>query len=172
MLKLAGAMLIVAAGTLLGFLQASRLVRRPRQIRQMVNALQRLETEIAYGLTPLPQALAAVGRRTAKPLAALFAGAADALRAADGASARDSWLAAVDRCWPATAMGPNERETVRQLGYTLGVSDREEQIKHLRLAVKQLQDEEGTAREEQRRYEKMWRSAGVLGGLLIVILMY
>ena len=65
-----------------------------------------------------------------------------------------------------------EQEVVLQLGSVLGVTDRSDQIKHLRLAISQLQAEETESREDQRRYEKMWKSLGVLIGALIVILMY
>jgi stage III sporulation protein AB len=65
-----------------------------------------------------------------------------------------------------------EQEVMLQLGHVLGLSDRSDQVKHLRLAVSQLQAEEVDAREEQRKYEKMWKSLGVLIGGLIVILMY
>ena len=59
MVKLIGAALILFAGTMIGFMQASRFAARPRQIRQLSYALQRLETEIGFGFTPLPEATAA-----------------------------------------------------------------------------------------------------------------
>lgn len=69
-------------------------------------------------------------------------------------------------------MKESERDIVLQLGYSLGASDRLDQIKHLRLAMNQLQCEEENAADEQRRYAKMWRSLGMLGGALVVILMF
>jgi len=57
MLKLAGAILVLLSGTLIGFRQAARYADRTAQIRQLIHALQRLETEIGFGHTPLPEAL-------------------------------------------------------------------------------------------------------------------
>jgi stage III sporulation protein AB len=172
MLKLTGAILVIAAGTLLGFYQASILAKRPRQIRQASNALQRLETEIAYGLTPLPDALSFVGQQTPEPLAGFYREAAGLMSIPNGGSARESWQRALQSTWHRTVMKPGTREIMSELGGTLGVSNREEQIKHIRLAVKQLQGEEESAREEQARYENMWRSLGFLTGALVVILIY
>ncbi|HBI05200.1 MAG TPA: stage III sporulation protein AB, partial [Paenibacillaceae bacterium] len=59
-----------------------------------------------------------------------------------------------------------------QLGQVLGQSNREDQQKHIRLALMNLKSEEDVARAQQQKYEKMCRSLGLLGGLLVVILLY
>lgn len=63
-----------------------------------------------------------------------------------------------------------EKEAIRQLSFSLGTSDREEQNKHITLAIQQLNHEEASARNDQIKYEKMSRSLGLLVGALIVIL--
>ena len=50
-----GAVLIIFAGTLIGFLQASRFAKRPRQLRELGHGLHRLETEIGYGTRRCPK---------------------------------------------------------------------------------------------------------------------
>lgn len=172
MLKLLGAVLILFAATMLGFAKASLYARRPRQIRQLIQALQRLETEMVFGFTPLPEALCRIAAQLDPPLGTMFRQAAEPLMYASGKTAGESWREAVDSCWKETAMSSNEREIFSQIGFTLGVSDREDQMKHLRLAVHMLQAEEQTAWDEQKRYEKMWKSLGVLAGAFVVILMY
>lgn len=172
MLKLAGALCIIFAATMLGFYQALQLSARPRQIRQSLQALQRLETEILYGFTPLSEALSTVAHSLNGPVSALFARAAEGLAGREAGTVQESWEAAVEEIWPRTAMKRTEREAVLQLGAVLGKSDRTDQAKHLRLAVNVLAAEEAEAAEDNRRYGKMWRSLGLLFGVLIVILMY
>jgi stage III sporulation protein AB len=53
----------------------------------------------------------------------------------------------------------------------LGSSERADQLKHVRLAMHQLQAEEAAARDEQMRFEKMCRSLGALGAALVVIVL-
>lgn len=172
MIKLIGALFIVFAGTMFGFFQAQQLIQRPKQIRQLIQALQRLETEIMYGHSPLPAALRSISTSLSEPLAALFGTAAEGLHAGRTDSAEESWRRAVSSMWGRTAMRNAERDIFLQLGTTLGRSDREDQGKHLRLAVHGLQSEEAAAAEEEKRYGSMWRSLGLLSGVLIVILMY
>ncbi|MDB5056241.1 MAG: stage sporulation protein [Bacilli bacterium] len=172
MLKLIGALFILFAATMIGFYQALQLARRPRQIRQLIQALQRLETEILYGFTPLPDALRSISRPLDLPLAKIFSLAAEQLTNLSGHSTEESWRFAIQTGWYETAMKVTEQEALQQLGLTLGITDREDQIKHLRLTISQLQAEELSAWEEQKKYEKMWKSLGVLTGALVVILMY
>ncbi|MBB6675245.1 stage III sporulation protein SpoIIIAB [Cohnella nanjingensis] len=171
MLKLIGAALVLFAGTMIGFVQAARFAERPRQIRHLLHALQRMETEIGYGQTPLPEALARIAQVLPPPLSGLFAETAASLQSASGGTVRDSWEKAFRSGWSATAMRPAERDAMLRLGGTLGGSGREDQLKHLRLAMHQLQAEEAAAREDQQRYEKLCRSLGVLAAALVVILM-
>ncbi|WP_274365350.1 stage III sporulation protein SpoIIIAB [Paenibacillus thermotolerans] len=173
MLKLVGAALIMFAGTAYGFYRASRYARRPRELRYLTHALTTLESEIVFGVTPLPAALNRVASAVPSPLSHLFGSAARKLRASQGERTADEcWKEAVSEAWPSTAMQEAERETMLSLGATLGVTDRADQSKHIKLCIAQLQAEEITARDEQARYEKMWRSLGALGAAVVVILMY
>ncbi|WP_040951351.1 stage III sporulation protein SpoIIIAB [Gorillibacterium massiliense] len=173
MLKLLGAMIVILAGGLLGYYQSIHLARRPRQIRQLILALQRLETEVLYGASPLPEALLSVSRPLPDPLRSMFNAAGEEMsRHESDRTAADSWKKAMNEYWPRTSMKGPEQETMRQLGFSLGISDREDQIKHIRLATGQLLAEEKTAAEDGKRYGSMWRSLGVLGATLVVIIMY
>ncbi|BBH21120.1 stage III sporulation protein AB [Paenibacillus baekrokdamisoli] len=170
MVKLIGAALILFAGTMIGFMQASRFASRPRQIRQLGYALQRLETEIGYGYTPLPEAIGRCAAHLSEPAAALLRGVNQRLSEGNELTFKECWEQSVTAIWPGTAMKAAEQSALIRLGATLGISDREDQIKHLRLAMQQLKAEEDTARDDQARYEKMWKSLGVLIAALVVIL--
>ena len=171
MIKFAGAILVLLAGTLIGYVQAARFASRPRQIRHLIHALQRLETEIGYGQTPLPEALARLSGVLPAPLNGLFAEAAERLKAPGGKMVRQIWEEVFKSGWNRTDMKASEREAVLRLGTTLGSSERADQLKHVRLAMHQLQAEEAAARDEQMRFEKMSRSLGALGAALIVIVL-
>ncbi|TDF99233.1 stage III sporulation protein SpoIIIAB [Paenibacillus piri] len=172
MMKLLGALLILLSATLFGFYQAQQYSRRPKQIADLIRALQRLETEIVYGSTPLPDALLRVALACPAPVHWVFRHTAEELLKEAGRSVQHIWRQVVTDDWKLTSMKPNEQHIVRQLGHTLGLSDGADQVKHLRLAVQQLQGELESAQEERKRYESMWRSLGLLMGALIVILMY
>lgn len=171
MVKMLGATLIILAATLAGWHKAGQYANRPRQIRHLIVALKRLETEITYGYTPLPDALRAIARGQQSPIKLIFEHAASEMDK-HNLTAQESLQLAISKYWGHTAMRIAEQEIIHQLSYTLGTSDREDQAGHISAAISQLQHEELQAREEQGHYEKMCKSLGLLSGLLIVILLY
>ncbi|GIO65352.1 stage III sporulation protein SpoIIIAB [Paenibacillus sp. FSL M7-1455] len=172
MLKLFGAVLILLAGTLAGFHQAARFAARPKQIRELILAMQRLETEISYGFTPLPDAFRRLAGQLGEPLRSIFKSAANHMASGSGNTAQESIQRSLHDHWKRTAMKAPERDILHQLSFTLGTSDRQDQIKHIALAAQQLKHEEALARDEQAKYEKISRSLGLLVGALIVILIF
>lgn len=172
MLKLIGAVLIVLAGTLAGFKRAAQYADRPRHIRGLIAALQRLETEIQYGFTPLPEALRRIGTQSKEPLRGFFIMAAEEMSPPHNCSAEEGIRRAMDAHWRNASLKGTEQEIFRQLSCTLGTSDRTNQSTHIALALQQLKQEESAAREDQGKYEKVSKSLGLLLGALIVILIF
>lgn len=172
MIKLIGAIFIVLSSSLIGMKVASYYVQRSNQLRQLQVAIQWLETQIVYGSTPLHVALDHIAKRINGDIRYLFAGAAETLTHMREASTRECWEMAIEKEWGKTALRKPEKEVLIQLGQVLGQSNREDQQKHLRLALMNLKSEEDGARAQQQKYEKMCRSLGLLCGLLVVILLY
>lgn len=171
MLKLLGAVLIIIAGTAIGFVQAAAYVNRSKQLRTLIYALQRLETEINYGQTLLPTALKKTGEGIDQPLSGLFTQIAQLLEESKELSMQQAWQQAIESMWGRTALKEREQDVLLRVGTVLGMSDAVDQQKHLQLAQLQLKSEEEQALQEQQRYANMWRSLGTLGAILIVILM-
>lgn len=172
--KLLGATLLIGAAAGIGFIQAATYAARPKQLRLLHHALSRLETAIMYAHTPLSAAFHDIAQQMSPALHVIFVSAAQAMEqsSAISSTAREAWQQAWDQHGGNTALNTADLRIVREFGYTLGVSDREDQCKHIRLAIKQLEQEEWTAQEEHKRYGVMCRSLGVLAGLLVVILIY
>lgn len=172
MLKLAGAVIVIVASGLSGLVVAGNYSRRPRELRALRSALQMLETEVAYSATYLPEALKQVAGRCDQSSALLFSGAADELSSMSGATAAEAWEKALNNYYPGTALKAGDLSVLRHLGGTLGISDKEDQIKHLRLAMEQLSAATAAAEDEAARNVKLWSYLGFLGGLLVVLLLY
>ncbi len=177
LIKWAGGLLVFAACSALGFYRAFLLGRRVRWIRESMHGVQRLETEIAFASTPLLTALvkpvlagAPVSDSFFAVLRTLLLKQAAERRGAGEVDVRAVWLELCGgRLYPFSARR-EELQIMRELGVSLGISDRDDQIKHLRLTSHQLASLAEDALVEQQKYESMWRSFGVLGGLLLVIL--
>lgn len=171
MVKLIGAAFIVFSASMVGWNIAKFYAMRPQQVRSWILSLQLLETEIVYGATPLQRAFLKIGQRVQPEIGRFYLTAATYLTAEEGHSTNTCWQTSLEQHWKQTALRQEEKEVISSLGYTLGNSDREDQQKHLRLSITQLAGIEEEARLEQSKYEKMYKSLGILSGLLVAILM-
>ncbi|ATO28335.1 stage III sporulation protein SpoIIIAB [Bacillus atrophaeus] len=170
MLKLLGAVLILAATTWTGFEAAKIYTERPRQIRQLRAALQSLEAEIMYGHTPLHTASQQIAKQLAKPVSCLFDSFSTQLdRGSD--SAKTAWEQSLKKVWNTMSMKKSEYDVLKQFGETLGLHDRVSQQKHIKLALNHLEAAETDAERAQAKNEKMLKSLGFLAGLLLILLL-
>ncbi|MFD2170913.1 stage III sporulation protein SpoIIIAB [Tumebacillus lipolyticus] len=171
MIKLFGSLLVLLVATSFGFKKASRFAERAKQLRQFITALKLLETEILYAATPLSEAASKIGARIRSPVGTFFAELGHMLREGQGVSAGEIWRETLSAQRRTLALQEVDRDVLTTFGQTLGISDRQDQIKHIQLAISQLSSEELVAREEQQKNEKMWRYLGALMGLALVILL-
>lgn len=169
-MKLIGSLLIIIVTTWIGFEYAKRLSDRPKQLRQLKVAVQSLEAEMMYGLTPLAEAADHIAKQLPKPIGTFFQRFSEKLLEQEY-SAFEAWQASINEIWNTTALLDSEREVMLQFGATLGQHDLEQQQKQIHLTLAHLAREEQEAREKQHRYEKMVKSLGFLAGLLVVILL-
>ncbi|NEU29607.1 stage III sporulation protein SpoAB [bacterium LRH843] len=169
-MKIVGALIIILATTWIGFEFAKRLSERPKQLRQLKVAIQSLEAEMIYGLTPLAVASENISKQMPGPISYFFKHFADRL-CSEQETAYEAWENSIHKTWGHTSLLDSEREVMMQFGSTLGQHDREQQQKQIKMTLLHLEREEHEAREKQNRYEKMIKSLGFLTGLLIVILM-
>jgi stage III sporulation protein AB len=172
MLNSIGMICILLACSLFGYVKAQHYARRPDQIRLLIVALQRLESEIVYAQTPIAEVFMHMSKQMPVLFSEMFRSMADRLNDNQGLSLGEIWADALQQYWPHSSMKKQEFEIASQLGHVLGTSDFRDQIKHLRLAMSQLQAVEVESKQEQQKYESMWRSLGLLIGALIVILIY
>lgn len=172
MIKLIGACLTLAACGNIGFTWAGIYEKRTRQVKGLEGAIQLLETEIIYGATPLPEAMEEVALRCDSEIAGLFRETARELRKMEGSTGGEAWHRAIEAFVPATALNKQDIQILRRLGSSLGFSDREDQAKHLQLAKSQLAAAAAQAEMNAKKSAAVYRYLGVLGGLLLVLVLY
>ncbi|WP_077621606.1 stage III sporulation protein SpoIIIAB [Sediminibacillus massiliensis] len=169
-MKWIGAMILLIATSWAGIEFAKKLTDRPKQIRQLKNALQVMEAEILYSHATIAEACISVARQLPRPVSEFFEKVGVEL----GKRNRDLyeiWVENLDDIWQFVSLRENEKEILRQFGRTLGQHDFIQQQKHIQLALSHLERELQEALEQQNRYSKMVKSLGFLTGLLLVLLL-
>ncbi|SJZ85852.1 stage III sporulation protein SpoIIIAB [Selenihalanaerobacter shriftii] len=172
MIKILGSVLIIGASTWLGFAIAQDLILRTKQLQELQTAFRLLETEIMYTATPLPKALLKIGEKVNSPIADLFLKCEVILKNELGITADQAWNRAVEKIIPKTALTYDDKKILTSFGKNLGNSSREYQEKNLKFIQEQLKLAEKNSVTIKEDRVKIWRYFGVLGGGLIVILLY
>ncbi len=170
MLKLIGTAIIVTGCTLAGRTVAKAFAGRPRQLRMLQSALHELETEIVYGAAPIKEALERLSVRGDPLMQKFYELVLLGMSKNVGCRLADAWAEALTEWQGATYLTRDDLATIEVLGNSLGVSDRQDQQKHLGLAKEKLSYGESGAREVAQRAVKPWNYLGFLGGLIVVLI--
>lgn len=170
-IKMVGGLLVMAATSCIGLEAAQRFQRRPRQLRELQSSLQMLETEISYTQTPLPKALEKIAHNIKGCAGDFFFIIRNRIADIPGTTVREAWHQGMEYLREHSALTECDQQLLDNFGATLGVSDRQNQIKHLKLVMAQLAAAESKAWDEKLKNERMFKALGILGGLAIVILL-
>lgn len=172
MLKVLGAALLVAAGGAAGLLVAREYARRPAELKSLLASIQMLETEMVYAATPLAEAMERVAQASDRNVAGFFRKAAQELRSMNGCTAGEAWDKSLGWFYSVNSLTSRDVSILGSLGRAIGISDREDQAKHLRLACEQIKREILKADEESAKNTKMWSCLGFCGSMVAAIVLY
>lgn len=171
-LKIISNIVIIICCTLLGIHMSHRYTRRIYNIRILQSILAHLETEIIHYSTFLSQAI----RNSVKSLGGewrlFFIEIARVLEEKNESSLADAWQESIKPLQNNAYIGKAEYEIMYRFGMQLGSSDKKSQEKYFQLAQEQLKIEEKNAQQLRLKYDRMYRSLGILLGLGIAIILF
>jgi len=131
-----------------------------------------LETEIVYGATPIPILLNKIGNKSKNEIGKIFLTAADLLNQKQGQTFEEVWYSAVNKNIQNTSFNKEDVEVLLSIGRNLGVSNCEDQMKHIRLIQEELKRHYEISIIDQSKNVKLFKNLGFLLGLSIVIMLY
>lgn len=168
MLRVMGAVLVMAGTVGLGWRGVQRLGERVEALRGLQGAVAYLEEELAFRFTPLPQLLEQLSQNRKGAVGAFFGKMGKKMEQCD-VPLRQSWRQAVEETLP--MLKDEERQTVAELGEVLGQYDAQTQAQALKLAGERLAGSYMAAQEERGRLGKVYLALGVAGGLVTVLML-
>ncbi len=165
--KWLGGGMIVMATTLAGFMKARTLSGRVASLIRLKTALSVLESEISFSANNLKTAFSRIERTV--DTYGLFAEAGEGITRN---GVEQAWKDAVDSRKKALCLTEQDAELLKTLAAELGMTDRENQIKNIRRVSTLLDTAAHQAQAEYNQTAKLYRSGGIMAGLLFVILLF
>lgn len=170
MLKLAGAVLLMLGAAGLGFGAVGQLRARVDSLRALIGALEQMERELTFRLTPMPELMERTARQAREPARYLFAHCRDHLWELGEKSFGALWREAL-AVEPDLLLEDREREVLTELGDVLGRYDAEGQRKSLQRAAAELVRCLRQAEEDRERLGRVYTALGLGSGAMLVILL-
>lgn len=167
--KLSGAVLFIFSSWFIGMMKSRSFKRRVEEIKELIIMLSRLSTEISYTSVKLPDAFKAIGDGRDDTLSHIFCAASDFLQSGEGYSVADSIDLAITRSPQPLFLNAEDLNVLNSMSFAMGTSGREDQIKHIDLAMKRLEENLKEAEIKASSNAKLWPSIGFLVSCMVVL---
>ncbi len=168
-IKIIGCIVIMLCSVKIGFDEAGKFRTRINEIREIQTAFAALKGEIGFRRAPIAEALANAGIMLKTSVAKLFLTAKDELKS-DNITAAEAWERSFEKTKEQLCLTAEELYIVSSFGKLLGVSDTSGQLENIELATARLELCEKQAIEDERRRGRLYRSLGVIGGIVLAVI--
>lgn len=162
MVKIIGASMTAFAFGYLGFNISMSLKNRMTSLFDIVFSLEMLESEINFSVNKLKKAFERADRN------GLFKSAAENI---DSKGIKKAWQNSVEEHSDRLCLTNSDKDILIMLGNNLGMTDTDDQIKNIKYIKTMLTAQAKQAESEYNRLGKMYRSGGILCGLMAVIIL-
>ena len=145
-------------------------VRRTGEVlSQLLAALEQMRCEIAFRHTPLPELMQLLAAESHGAVADFFRNTSKELMRREAASAGVAFRMCLP---PAPVFPPQARQTILQLGSSLGRYDIKSQLRGVDLAIERTRNQLDKWRSEQRSLIRSYCTLGICAGMAIAILAF
>lgn len=169
-IELIGSALILVSSTLIGTYYSQLYKRRTSDLCALKKALIILRGEINYSLSPMPDALDNVSRRFDHEISVFFKSVSEELKKNSGKTLTEVWKKKAEEELNKTFLNKTDIYNVMSFSENLGYLDKEMQNNNINLLIDQVNQEIKASVNNDNKYSKLYRSLGVLGGILVVVI--
>lgn len=159
-----GALILIAAGALAGYMESHRLAVRVEQLERFLRFVSCAQTEIRFSALPVEQ----IVQRHGSDLEFLRQCGDSFQKSGDFQSA---WQAGVKGCAKSGGFNDKDVELLKGFGSGFGVSDTDGQLSHCALYYELTAQNLKEARGEKERKSRLYQMFGVFSGMAAALLL-
>jgi len=172
LLKILGAMAVVAGCAGLGFYIAAKEGFRIRELLEFKKSLLILASEIEYKKNPLNTACENIANRTEGIVAKLYENYSVLLAESQGETAYRLWMLALENMQKKSFYTAEDIAVFDSFGKTLGYLDKPMQLNAINYSINCIDEKVAALQAAGDKNKRMYRSLGAIAGLLIIVLLW
>lgn len=151
--------------SLIGILISKKYVNRVNELKEFKNALSIFKTKIRYTYEPIPDIFMQISENVKPNIANVFSQAANKMNVL---AAGEAWNIALKM--EELNINQEDRIALENLSKLLGKTDLQGQLNQIEMTEDFLNEQIRKAEQEKNKSEKMYRTLGMIIGMVIVIL--
>ena len=172
MIKLIGMGMLVAAAVSTGSIMAYRVKQRVEELTYIKKLMLIFKGELRYKNAMLSEAFMSVAIKARSPYNRLFEGLSEATENNHSTTMAKVFEAKVDELLVGdTYLNKDDVKWLKELGETMGYQDNKMQLANIDLYIDRLSSVVLEEKEKMNETMKMYKTLGVMAGLLITIVL-
>jgi len=172
LLRIIGSLAVIVGCAGLGLYYSSKEGFRINELLEFKKALLILSSEIEYMRAPLGIACANIAKRATLTAQTLFSRFAELLALGEGETAYQLWATSLDGIKEKSFIAPEDYNVLDGFGKTLGYLDKQMQQNAINFAVNYIDEKVAALQNASGKSKRMYRSLGIICGLLITVVLW
>lgn len=171
MLRVAGAVLLMAGCIGSGWSAKERLKKNLDDLYRIRQIFQMFQSEIAYSRAPLPEACMRIGNRLEEPYRSALLSVREEMLADHGKSFLDIWDRQIGICTRKLSLAEADKRLLLDFGSCVGYIDGKMQTQAVEQYIHKLDISIGRMEKDMTDKCKVIMSLSIMGGLLLAIIL-
>ncbi len=171
MLRVAGAVLLMAGCIGSGWSAKERLKKNLDDLYRIRQIFQMFQSEIAYNRAPLPEACMRIGNRLEEPYRSALLSVREEMLADHGESFLNIWDRQIGICMRKLSLAEADKRLLLDFGSCIGYIDGKMQTQAVEQYIHKLDISIGRMEKDMADKCKVIMSLSIMGGLLLAIIL-
>ncbi len=171
-MKIIGSAIVLFSCTSAGVFMASKDCYRAEDLNEMKRGLMLLKSEISYNSKPLYEALIEISEKLEGTVSEIFEDAGRLLKSRRATSAAEAWEMTLADRKSRTFYKKEDMHVFISFGQALGGGDRQCQLSNIEITVDYIDVKSAELMKRHSKDGRLFKSAGVLFGILIVVVLF
>lgn len=169
-MKLIGIIMICSGSAMLGFMQGERIRQHYQEMIYLKKMVMLIRGEIRYNCGVLSEVFGNVAEKLKEPYKDIFLKLSVELNKRGGERFNDIWNNTVIKRLGETKLFQSDIEGFKELGENMGYLDIQMQINYIDFYIDRLSMEIRDTGDKLQGSIKLFKTLGIMGGLLLTIL--